>query len=66
MKGELITDVNEIIRLADERKSVWCEHWERTCPAIFLVNWRLIDIADLIKLKRVFYYNTVNKPIKTK
>jgi len=60
MKGDPITDLSEIIKLHKEGKSVWCEHWKRTSPAAFLMNWRLKDVQQLIDLKRIFYYNKIN------
>lgn len=64
MKGELITDVNEITRLAKEGKSVWNKRWNRTSPASFLEHWRLKDIAGLVNLKYLFYYEPTKVKIK--
>lgn len=57
MKGELITDLNEILRLYKEGKSVWVEPWGRTCPAAFLQNWTLREIGTWASKKHFFYYN---------
>ena len=53
-KGELITNPNEIYRLALEKKSIYTPNWE-VKPAAVLLSMQFIIIIGLINDKRLWY-----------
>ena len=53
-KGELITNSNEIYRLAIEKKSVYTPNWGIK-PAAILLSMQFIIIMRLINNKQLWY-----------
>lgn len=55
-KGEPINDLKDIVRLANEGKSIIMQRhkdWHEVRPAAFYQNWRLIDLS------RVKFFYTI-------
>ncbi len=53
-KGELITNPNDILRLALERKSIYYVHWKIKPAAIYL-SMQFSIIMRLINDKKLFF-----------
>jgi hypothetical protein len=53
-RGERITSLDEIVRLTNERKSVYHLNWGRK-PASVLLHMQLKSIADAIKFGYLYY-----------
>ena len=54
-KGELITNPMDLMRLAKEKKSVYCHNIWGIRPASVLLNYPLFLIIRAINNKQLFY-----------
>lgn len=54
-KGELITNPMDIMRLAKEKKSVYCNNMWGVRPAAVLLNYPLFLIIRAINDKKLFF-----------
>lgn len=61
-KGEPITSIDEIAKLADERKAVFVVGWKRVYPASCLLSQQARHLLAWINRKQ--YFNIKRKPLK--
>ncbi len=69
-KGDPIKDPFELIRLVEERKSVYVEGGIARIPAAIIINWNFAEVMRLINNGIIFYYTPYGyhgrKELKTK
>ena len=59
--GNAITDINELRRLCNEKKSVYIRYLNRCLPASVLVNWSYIMLYRSIDRADLFYYDKIEE-----
>ena len=63
-KGKMITDVNDIVKLAEQRKSIYHDGCMQIRPASFYLQWRFILLLRLLNKANLFYTIPIRKNTK--
>lgn len=59
-KEEIITNVNDILRLSKEKKSIWKNNWGIK-PASFYLHLPLIVILRMIEYRSLYFVHNSDK-----